>query len=72
MVGFMRPLEAQLQAFQEQANTRIEGMGRIQSAETDLIARHAELESLAADVARQLHAGEEHHRKVLALLEPPR
>lgn len=72
MAGFMRPLEAQLQAFQEQANTRIEGMGRIQSAETDLIARHAELESLAAEVARQLHAGEEHHRKVLALLEPPR
>lgn len=71
MAGFMRPLEAQLQAFQEQANTRIEGMGRIQSAETDLIARHAELESLAAEVARQLHAGEEHHRKVLALLEPP-
>lgn len=70
MAGFMRPLEAQLQAFQEQANTRIEGMGRIQSAETDLIARHAELESLAAEVARQLHALEEHHRKVLALLEP--
>jgi hypothetical protein len=71
MAGFMRPLEAQLQAFQEQANTRVEGMGRIQSAETDLIARHAELESLAAEVARQLHALEEHHRKVLALLQSP-
>lgn len=71
MAGFMRPLEAQLQAFQEQANTRIEGIGRIQSAESDLIARHAELESLAAEAARQLRAGEEHYRKVLALLEPP-
>lgn len=71
MAGFMRPIEAQLQAFQEQSNTRIEGMGRIQSAETDLIARHAELESLAAEVERQRHAGEEHHRRVLGLLEPP-
>lgn len=67
--GFMRPLEAQLQALQEQANTRIEGVGRIQSAETDLIARHAELGQLAAEVAERLRAGEEHHRKVLALLE---
>lgn len=71
MAGFMRPLEAQLQALQDQVNTRIEGMGRIQSAETDLIARHAELEALASEVAGQLRVGEEHHRKVLALLEAP-
>jgi hypothetical protein len=69
MAGFMRPLEAQLQAFQEQANTRIEGMGRIQSAETGLVARQEELAALAADVARQLREGEEHRRRVLALLE---
>lgn len=71
MAGFMRPLEAQLQALQEQANTRIEGMGRIQSAEADLVARHAGLEALAAELARQLRAGGEHQRKVLALLEEP-
>lgn len=71
LAGFMRPLEAQLQALQEQANTRIEGVARIQSAGTDLVARHAELESLAAEVAQQLRLGQEHERRVLALLEPP-
>jgi hypothetical protein len=71
LAGFMRPLEAQLQALQEQANTRIEGMGRIQSAGTDLLARRAELEALRAEVAQQLRMAEEHHRKLLALLEAP-
>lgn len=68
MGGFMRPLEAQLQAFQEQANTRIEGMGRIRDAESDLLERLAELRALADDVAAQLRQGEEHHRALMELL----
>jgi hypothetical protein len=49
MNGFIRPLEAQLSAFQEQTNARIEGMGRIQNAETDLVARLDELQALLAE-----------------------
>jgi hypothetical protein len=69
MNGFIRPLETRLNAFQEQANGRIEGMGRIQGAETDLVTRTAELRQLAADVASQLREWERHHAGILALLE---
>lgn len=68
MGGFMRPLEAQLQAFQDQANTRIEGMGRIRNAESDLVERLQELRALADDVAAQHRQGEEHHRELMELL----
>ncbi len=68
MGGFIRPLEAQLQAFQEQANTRVEGMGRIRNAETDLMERLQELRALANDVAAQLRQGQEHHQALMALL----
>src|SRR5204862_1239801 len=37
MGGFIRPLESQINAYQEQSNARIEGMGRIQNAEVDLL-----------------------------------
>ena len=52
MNAFIRPLEAQLIAFQEQTNTRVEGMGRIQDAETDLVARLDELRVAAAPNVR--------------------
>jgi hypothetical protein len=68
MGGFMRPLETQLQAFQEQANTRVEGMGRIRTAESDLVERLAELRTLAGEVGAQLREGEEHHRLLMELL----
>ena len=68
MAGFMRPLETQLQAFQEQANARVEGMGRIRNAESDLVERLQELRALAGEVAAQLRQGEEHHRLLMALL----
>jgi hypothetical protein len=68
MAGFMRPLETQLQAFQDQANTRIEGMGRIRNAETDLLERLKELRAFADDVAAQLRTGEEHHVALMELL----
>jgi hypothetical protein len=46
MASFIRPLDAQLISFQEQTNARIEGMGRIQNAETDLVVRLGELQAL--------------------------
>jgi hypothetical protein len=72
MNGFIRPLDAQLTAFQEQSNTRIEGMGRIQDAETDLVGRLEELKGLAADVERQLAQWEAHHERLAARLEVER
>jgi hypothetical protein len=69
MNGFIRPLEAHLNAFQEQVNTRVEGMGRIRNAETDLVARLAELQALSAEVEAQSREWERHHRRLLALLE---
>jgi GTP-binding protein EngB required for normal cell division len=72
MNGFIRPLDAQLAAFQEQTNNRIEGMARIQSAETDLAARIAELEKLTAEVAAQGKGWEAHHERLMALLDVDR
>jgi hypothetical protein len=72
MNGFIRPLEAQLAAFQEQTNNRIEGMARIQNAETDLVARIAELETLTAEVAQQRKGWEMHHERLMALLDVER
>ncbi len=72
MGGFLRPLEAQINTYQEQSNARIEGMGRIQSAETDLIAKLEELRRIAADVAAQKDQLEAYQRRVMALLETER
>jgi hypothetical protein len=72
MNGFIRPLEAQLVAFQEQTNNRIEGMARIQNAETDLVARIGELEQLTAEVAQQRKGWEMHHERLMALLDVER
>jgi hypothetical protein len=69
MGGFIRPLEAQINSYQEQSYSRVEGMGRIQVAETDLIARLEELKSLAAHLARQREEHEEHQQRIMALLE---
>lgn len=72
MHGFIRPLDAQLAALQEQTNGRIEGMSRIQNAEGDLAARIAELETLTAEVAAQRKAWDEHHERLTALLDVER
>lgn len=71
MNGFIRPLDAQLAAFQEQANSRIEGMGRIQNAETDLVQRLGELQALTAEVAAQQQEMRAHEARILALLALP-
>lgn len=72
MNGFIRPLDAQLTAFQEQTNNRIEGMARIQNAETDLVERIAELESLTAEVAGQRKEWERYHEQLMQLLDVER
>ena len=72
MGGFVRPLEAQLASYQEQSYSRIEGMGRIQTAETDLLARLEQLRKLAATMAHQLEEHEAHEKRILGLLNVSR
>jgi hypothetical protein len=72
MQGFIRPIETEINASQEQSNTRIEGMGRIQTAETDLIARLEELRKLASELAEQHEAMQSHQERLLALLDVQR
>ena len=69
MNGFIRPLEAQVGTLQEQANGRIEGMGRIQNAEGDLVARLEELRAIATQVSAQREQLEVHHERLRALVE---
>jgi len=69
MNGFIRPLEMRLTQFQEQSNSRIEGMGRIRGAETDLVARLEELKQLAAEVAYHLREFEAHQSGLEAMLQ---
>jgi hypothetical protein len=70
--GFIRPLDVQINAYQEQSNTRIEGMGRIQSAEVDLISKVGELQRLASEVAAQRDECESHRKRLMALLDVER
>ena len=69
MNGFIRPLEAQINAYQEQSNNRIEGMGRIQMAETDLVAKMEDLRKLAAELTAQRGELEAHQARIAAILE---
>ncbi|HEX5129313.1 MAG TPA: hypothetical protein VFV90_06185, partial [Usitatibacter sp.] len=69
MNAFIRPLEAQLSAFQEQSNGRVEGMTRIRNAETDLVARIEELRALIAEVKAHAQEWDSHHESLLTLLE---
>jgi dynamin family protein len=72
MNGFVRPLDAQVSASQESANSRIEGMGRIQNAETDLVGRLAELKAIAASIRVQREELEAHHERLQGLLDVER
>lgn len=68
MSGFVRPLDAQMGIYQEQVNARIEGMGRIQNAETDLVGRVAELEAIAARLRAQRVELQAHEERLAGLL----
>jgi len=72
MQGFIRPIETEINASQEQSNTRIEGMGRIQNAETDLIERLEQLRTLASELAQQHEAMQSHQERLLGLLDVQR
>jgi hypothetical protein len=72
MNGFIRPLDTRINDYQDQANQRIEGMGRIQNAEIDLVSRLDELRRIAHDLATQRDQLEAHHNRLLALLEVER
>jgi len=72
MNQFIRPLESQLSAFQEQTNARIEGMGRIRNAEVDLVARLDELEILVKEVEVQREEWETHSERLSRLLDVQR
>ncbi len=72
MNGFIRPLDARLAAFQEQANSRVEGMGRIQNAETDLVTRADELRAMVREAQKQLEEWRGHHERVAELVEASR
>ena len=72
MGAFVRPLETQLSTYQEQSYSRIEGMGRIQTAESDLIVRLDELRRLAANMAAQRDEQEVHERRILGLIDATR
>jgi GTP-binding protein EngB required for normal cell division len=69
MNGFIRPLDSQINTYQEQANARIEGMGRIQNAESDLMERQEQLRAIARDIASQRDQLEAHHDRLAALLD---
>jgi hypothetical protein len=74
MNGFIRPLEAQINAYQEQSNSRIEGMGRIQMAETDLVARMEELATLDRELSRAARPARRApgaHRAILEIEREP-
>jgi hypothetical protein len=72
MNAFIRPLETQLSASQDQTNLRIEGMGRIRDAETDLVVRLAELEKLVDEVEVQRQAWDVHSERLTRLLDVQR
>lgn len=72
MNGFVRPLDAQVAAYQEQVNNRIEGMGRIQNAEGDLMERLEELKGIVAEVASERSQLETHEARLGELLDVQR
>ena len=69
LTGFIRPLESQINAYQDQSNARIEGMGRIQNAEVDLLDKLEELKRLAAEVGAQHEQCAAHQQRLMSLLE---
>ncbi|HEX4944543.1 MAG TPA: dynamin family protein [Usitatibacteraceae bacterium] len=70
MNSFIRPLEAQVNAFQEQANSRIEGMARIQDAESGLAERIDDLRAFVRDCDERAHEWKMHDERLARLLDP--
>ena len=68
MLGFIRPLEAQLNDRQEKTNARIEGMGRLQAAEAGLLARLDELDAYVREMRTLRQQCDAHEKRLNALL----
>ncbi len=68
MNSFIRPLEAQVGTFQEQANARIEGMARIRDAESGLLERVGGLQQFLSDCDRLGREWEAHDGRIARLL----
>ena len=69
MNSFIRPLEAQVSAFQEQANSRIEGMGRIRDAESGLLDRIEDLNRVLRDCEERTREWEMYDQRFARLLD---
>jgi hypothetical protein len=68
--GFVRPLEGQVLARQERANQRIEGMGRMQDAEGDLVQRLEDVKGLVRELGSLRDELEAHAARLERQLEP--
>ena len=66
--AFIRPLEAQLAARQERTNARIEGIGRMQDAEGDLVQRLEDVKGLVRELAAMRDEMEAHAARLERLL----
>ena len=69
MNSFIRPLEAQVTAFQEQANSRIEGMARIRDAESGLVERIDDLQNFLRECDDRAREWESHDARLARLLD---
>ena len=69
MNSFIRPLEAQVSAFQEQANSRIEGMARIRDAESGLVGRIDDLQAFLRECEGLAKEWESHDARFARLLD---
>ncbi len=69
MNSFIRPLEAQVSAYQDQANARIEGMARIRDAESGLVERIEGLERFVRECDSLVGDWEAHDQRLAGLLE---
>jgi predicted RecB family endonuclease len=58
--AFIRPLEAELSVRQERTNSRIEGIGRMQDAEGDLVQRLEDVKGLVRELAAMRDEMEAH------------
>jgi predicted GTPase len=69
MNSFIRPLEAQVNAFQDQANSRIEGMARIRDAESGLVGRISDLQAFLRECEDRAREWETHDQRLAYLLD---
>jgi len=69
MNSFIRPLEAQVSAFQDQANGRIEGMARIRDAESGLLERIEGLNAFVRECEERMLDWESHDERLARLLD---